>query len=156
MRYDGSVAGGNAPSAFPYGYLPLFTRELCTSVNGPVTIYHNHIRIWSDKGCDVDVECQMIQLCCIILMESLEYDQVEAATNAGGMSAYNPDERVNGALVRAGSGPGLELPPGVNTLTEIRAASAQVHSCIANRLGTARWQSQSVHITHINYFYLVR
>ena len=40
-------------------------------------------------------------------LESLEYDQIGGATSVGGMSAYNPDERVNGALVRAGSGPAL-------------------------------------------------
>ena len=32
VRCDGSVAGGNARSTFPYLYLPLGARELCTSV----------------------------------------------------------------------------------------------------------------------------
>ena len=83
----------------------------------------------------------------MILIEELEYDQLEAATNAGGFSAYNPDERVNGALVRAGSGPGLELPHGVRTLSDIRESSAQVHEIIAQRLGTARWQAETVNIS---------
>ena len=43
VRCDGSLAGGNARSTVLYVYLPRCARERCTSVNGSLTMYHNHI-----------------------------------------------------------------------------------------------------------------
>ena len=42
VRCDGSVAGGNARSTFPYVYLPLGAHELRTSVNGSLNISQSH------------------------------------------------------------------------------------------------------------------